>query len=104
MIKVLDIAYARFSAPDLDAMEKFVNDFGLQVTARQPDALYALGLCYREGLGVTPDLTEAARWYRRAASLGHVDAMHNLATAYHRGDGVPVSAEKALRWYRRAAT
>ncbi len=43
MIKVQDIAYARFAAPDLDAMERFVNDFGLVVTAREGDALYARG-------------------------------------------------------------
>ena len=43
MIKVKDIAYARFGAPDLDAMERFVNDFGLVVTAREARVLYARG-------------------------------------------------------------
>ena len=43
MIKVKDIAYARFGAPDLDAMERFIDDFGLVVTARENDALYARG-------------------------------------------------------------
>jgi catechol 2,3-dioxygenase-like lactoylglutathione lyase family enzyme len=43
MIKVKDIAYARFAAPDLDAMERFVTDFGLVVTARRDDVLYARG-------------------------------------------------------------
>jgi len=43
MIKVRDIAYARFAAPDLDAMERFAVDFGLVVTARDEDALYARG-------------------------------------------------------------
>jgi len=43
MIKVEDIAYARFAAPDLDAMERFVTDFGLAVTARRDDVLYARG-------------------------------------------------------------
>jgi catechol 2,3-dioxygenase-like lactoylglutathione lyase family enzyme len=43
MIKVSDIAYARFAAPDLDAMERFVTDFGLAVTARRNDVLYARG-------------------------------------------------------------
>jgi len=43
MIKVKDIAYARFAAPDLDAMERFVTDFGLVVTARRDDLLYARG-------------------------------------------------------------
>jgi catechol 2,3-dioxygenase-like lactoylglutathione lyase family enzyme len=43
MIKVVDIAYVRFGAPDLDAMERFVRDFGLAVTARTDDVLYARG-------------------------------------------------------------
>ena len=43
MIKVEDIAYVRFAAPDLDTMERFVCDFGLVVTARGDDVLYARG-------------------------------------------------------------
>jgi catechol 2,3-dioxygenase-like lactoylglutathione lyase family enzyme len=43
MIKVRDIAYARFAAPDLDVMEKWVKDFGLVVTARTDDRLFARG-------------------------------------------------------------
>lgn len=43
MIKVYDIAYVRFSAPDLDAMEKFGTDFGLGVAAREGDTLYMRG-------------------------------------------------------------
>ncbi len=41
MIKVKDIAYVRFAAPDLDAMERFLSDFGLVVTTRTRDVLYA---------------------------------------------------------------
>ena len=43
MIKVRDIAYVRFAAPDLDAMERFVNDFGLVVTAREDGVIYSRG-------------------------------------------------------------
>ena len=43
MIKVKDIAYVRFAAPDLDAMEKFLTDFGLKVSARDDERLYARG-------------------------------------------------------------
>ena len=40
MIKVLDIAYARFRAPNLDLMENFLLDFGLKRSARTDNALY----------------------------------------------------------------
>ncbi len=43
MIKVKDIAYARFGAPDLAAMERFLGDFGLVVTAQGEDLLYSRG-------------------------------------------------------------
>jgi catechol 2,3-dioxygenase-like lactoylglutathione lyase family enzyme len=43
MIKVSDIAYVRFSAPDLDEMERFLGDFGLAVTERRNEVLYARG-------------------------------------------------------------
>ena len=43
MIKVKDIAFVRFGAPDLDQMERFLGDFGLVVTARTDDVIYARG-------------------------------------------------------------
>jgi catechol 2,3-dioxygenase-like lactoylglutathione lyase family enzyme len=43
MIKVQDLAYVRFAAPDLDAMEHFASDFGLVLTARDGDTLYHRG-------------------------------------------------------------
>jgi catechol 2,3-dioxygenase-like lactoylglutathione lyase family enzyme len=42
-IKVEDVAYVRFSAPDLDAMEVFLTEFGLLRAARTDDALYMRG-------------------------------------------------------------
>ena len=43
MIKVRDIAFVRFGAPDLDAMERFTEDFGLVTTERSEDSLYCRG-------------------------------------------------------------
>ncbi len=43
MIKVQDVAFVRFGAPDLDAMERFLTDFGLVVHVRSEDAIYARG-------------------------------------------------------------
>lgn len=43
MIKVQDIAYVRFAAPDLDAMQRFALDFGLVLTSRANDVLYHRG-------------------------------------------------------------
>jgi len=47
MIKVDDIAFVRFNAPDLDAMEAFLVDFGLTRAHRDANTLYMRGAdCY----------------------------------------------------------
>ncbi|HKN00362.1 MAG TPA: VOC family protein [Candidatus Binataceae bacterium] len=43
-IKIQDIAYVRFSAPDLDEMEAFLVDFGMVRAVRTSDTLYMRGL------------------------------------------------------------
>jgi catechol 2,3-dioxygenase-like lactoylglutathione lyase family enzyme len=43
MIKVEDIAYVRFGAPDLDKMKQFLGDFGLEVTRGPDGVLYSRG-------------------------------------------------------------
>ena len=43
MIKVTDIAYGRFRAPDLDRAEQFLSDFGMARSARTDTALYMRG-------------------------------------------------------------
>lgn len=43
IIKVRDIAFPRFQAPDLDQMETFLCAFGMQTAARTPTALYMRG-------------------------------------------------------------
>ena len=43
MVKVQDIAYVRFAAPDLDAMQRFAADFGLVLTAAEDGVLYHRG-------------------------------------------------------------
>lgn len=43
MIKVHDVAYVRFAAPDLEKMERFLTDFGLVVSEREEGRIYARG-------------------------------------------------------------
>lgn len=44
LIKAVDVAHVRFSLPDLDVAERFLNDFGLVTAARDDHALYTRGL------------------------------------------------------------
>lgn len=43
IIRVTDVAFPRFRAPDLDRMEAFLTDFGMRRSARTDDALYMRG-------------------------------------------------------------
>ena len=43
VIKAMDIAFGRLRAPDLDAMEEFLTDFGLTRADRTKDRLYMRG-------------------------------------------------------------
>ncbi len=53
IIRVTDVAFPRFQAPDLDRMEAFLLDFGMQRAARTADALYMRGTDARHHVHVT---------------------------------------------------
>ena len=42
------------------------------------DALYAVGRCYKFGIGVIKNFKKAVEYYTKAADQGHKDAQHNL--------------------------
>lgn len=44
IIKVKDVMFPRFTAPDLDAAETFLTDFGMERSARTDTALYMRGV------------------------------------------------------------
>ncbi|MCF4164246.1 sel1 repeat family protein [Zavarzinia compransoris] len=63
--------------------------------AGDPLAQFDVGAMYDNGLGVSADPVEAARWYQRAARQGDPSAMFNLGVMYEDGIGVgrdPVQA------------
>ena len=53
VIKVKDISHVRLSAPDLDRMEQFLTDFGMQRAARTDTALYMRGMGTKPFIHVT---------------------------------------------------
>ncbi len=62
-----------------------------------------LGYMYSEGLGVQKNLTEAIKWYRKAADQGDALAQNNLGRCYMNGEGLPKDPYEAVLWYRKAA-
>ena len=62
-----------------------------------------LGDVYDTGAGVTRDVAEAIKWYRKAAEQGNAEGQYSLGGKYDSGDGVPQDYSQALKWYRKAA-
>lgn len=67
------------------------------------DAQYNLGHLYRQGLGVSKSLSEAAKWYGLAAAQGVPNAQFNLALMYANGQGVRQDLVLAHMWLSLAA-
>ncbi|HJO18415.1 MAG TPA: tetratricopeptide repeat protein [Vicinamibacterales bacterium] len=77
----------------------------LQLRAKEGDAKSqtSLGDCYLWGLGVTQDLPEAVRWYRKLAAQGHAEGQGMLGWCYQWGLGVTKDLSEAVRLYQLAA-
>jgi hypothetical protein len=62
-----------------------------------------LGYMYDLGQGVTQNLTEAAKWYRKSAEQGNASGQVNLGNMYAEGSGVPQDYSEAAKWLMKAA-
>jgi len=70
------------------------------------EAQFALGNCYRSGIGMSPDpknLKKAYEWYKKAAENGDAKAQNLLGHCYTNGYGVEKNERKAFLWYEKAA-
>lgn len=58
---------------------------------------------FERGNGRTLDLSQAVKWYRKAAAQGHRGAIYSLATMYLNGRGVRQNNGEAVIYLRQAA-
>jgi TPR repeat protein len=65
----------------------------------EPDALYQLGMIYRNTLAGVSDKAKAADYFRRGADLGQREAAEALAVMLHTGDGIARNPLEAARYY-----
>lgn len=70
---------------------------------RDPAYCYRMALKYDTGQGAEPDPKAAAKWYMKAADLGHPEAMTALGQLHQAGRGVDRDDGRAAAWYRRGA-
>lgn len=73
------------------------------VAAKNPLALFEIARRFTNGVGTEKDLSEAARWYEKAASLGVVPAQYVIGNFNEKGIGVAADRSLARAWYEEAA-
>lgn len=72
--------------------------------ARKEDewGLFALGMCYYHGRGVTQSHKKAVKLFLRSGAYGCPDALWRLASCYYNGIGIKKNKKKAYHYYREA--
>lgn len=93
--------YAALKDEDCAAAGKAING-GLE--RGDPEASFFAGYLYEATGCVANDPARAARFYQRAAELGHVEARNALGRLYGLGRGVPQDYVAAYRWYTAGPT
>ena len=78
------------------AMQEYKND-------DDPKAMYQVGYMYDHGQGVPQDITEAAKWYLKAAEGGNAKAQYRMGLFYATGTGVDKDVKEAEKWYKKAS-
>lgn len=66
------------------------------------EAQYNLGVRYKQGDGVSKDVTKAVEWFQKAAAQGSAEAHEYLGEMYKRGQDVSKDGAKAAELYRKA--
>lgn len=76
----------------------------LKAKSGEAEAQNALGEAYYDGKGVTENLTEAVKWFTKAAEQENAKAEYNLGVCYYYGYGVQYKDRgEAVKWYTKAA-
>jgi TPR repeat protein len=92
-----------YLASQEDLSLRFVEFLSL---ARRGDATSQLNVAqmYHAGRGISQNLVEAAKWYRRAADQGIPQAQQNLGIAHAMGYGLRQDFVEAYKWLNLACS
>jgi hypothetical protein len=94
------------SAPPAAVPERvgpFASQFVAGAARGEAEALWKLGDCYSQGLGVPQSYERAAELYQQAAAKGHAGAQCNLGALYYNGQGVPKDVARGVALLKQAS-
>jgi TPR repeat protein len=65
---------------------------------------YSIGMAYKNGLGVTPDLDEAFKWLEKAANKNYAEAQLEISIFYQKGLGsIAIDLDTSFNWLVKTA-
>lgn len=93
------------AAPPTEQIPIAIGSAKLRDAANRGDtgAAYEIAVRFAEGRGVPANMSEAARWFERAAQSGLAQAQFRLGSLYEKGQGVKKDLDKARQNYLAAA-
>ncbi|KAI3678658.1 hypothetical protein L6452_37959 [Arctium lappa] len=97
----LGISYLQVEPSNMKKAVKWL--YQASVVAGYVPGQYQLALCLHRGGGMNQNLSDAARWYLRAAEGGYVHAMYNVSLCYSLGMGVSQNHRQSRKWMKHAA-
>jgi hypothetical protein len=68
-----------------------------------PQAMNAIGMQYRQGLGIPADHEKAFLWFKKASQKGYAPALFNLGLMYKYGNGCEQDFQEAYNSFVKAA-
>ena len=91
-------------AQQTDADQKYLEAKTKQAQQGDAQAQCELGLIHELGLrGISTNLEEAVKWYRKAADQNLADAQFHLGMCYSQGHGVARDGKSGMNLIRKAA-
>ena len=73
-------------------------------TSDDPFAMFALGMCYRQGHGTKQDHRTATNWLRKSAEAGKKEAQYQYGRQLLLGNGTPPFPSAAVAWFWKSST
>ena len=88
-------------APGLFAStdDKLISDLKKKAESGDTPSQCQLGECYKEGILVSKDYSEALKWYRMASDFGVAAARYDIGVMHLKGEGVPMDYVEAYAWF-----
>ena len=95
-------AFCRVVAPKTE--NEMIQRLNKRVEAEDANAIYNLGIHYRDGsYGFPQDMDKALELWQRAAELGLPKAYGSIGYSYNNGRGLEIDKKKATYYYELAA-